>query len=79
MTKRRATEHAIDPCDLASGYIFPELFADAPRFRLISEIADDSPFQPSAVVQQRMLGLPPPDHDHIRRKDAERRRARRRR
>ena len=77
MTKRRTTEQAIDPAELAAGYIFPELFADAP-FRLISQFADDSPFRPAAVVQRTLPDMPPPDYEHIRRTDAERRRNRRR-
>ncbi len=77
MKQRRATEQPIDPSQLASGYMFPELFADPP-FRLVSQEADDSPFAPSSVVQHTMPDLPSVDWDHIRRKHAEQRRMRRR-
>lgn len=64
--------------ELAAGPLFPELFADEP-YTWHDQIADDSPFRPAAVVQRALPDMPPPDYEHIRRKDAERRRARRRR
>jgi len=78
----QAKKPAIQPstaalfAELADGPLFPELFADAP-FRWRDQIADDSPFRPATIVQQTMPDMPPPDYEHIRRKDAERRRARR--
>jgi hypothetical protein len=63
-------------CDLAAGYLFPELFADEP-FSLISQEAEERPFAPSAAVQYLMPDMPPVDWEHIRKKDAERRRQRR--
>ena len=70
-------QQPIDPAELAAGYLFPELFADAP-FSLISQEAEEHPFAPSAAVQHTIPDLPPVDWEHIRKKDAERRRQRRR-
>jgi hypothetical protein len=71
-----AHSQPIDPADLAAGYLFPELFADEP-FSLISEEAEERPFAPSAAVQHTIPDLPPVDWEHIRKKDAARRRQRR--
>jgi hypothetical protein len=76
--KRCATAQPIDPAELAAGYMFPDLFADAP-FSLISQEAEDSPFMPSAAVQCVMPDMPPIDWDHIQQKDAARKRQQRRR
>ncbi len=71
-----AQDAPIDPGELAAGYMFPELFADEPLV-LRSELATERPFQPSAAVQFTMPDLPPIDWEHIRKKQAEQRRARR--
>ena len=71
-----AQDAPIDPAELAAGYMFPELFSDEP-LTLCSELATERPFVPSAAVQYTMPGLPPIDWEHIRKKQVERRRARR--
>jgi hypothetical protein len=68
MTKKKPAA-AIDPAQLAAGYMFPDLFTEPP-FTLVSEAAADSPFAPSAAVQHTMPGMPPVDWEHIRRQRA---------
>lgn len=73
-----AQDAPIDPAELAAGYMFPELFTDEPLV-LRGELATEPLFVPSAAVQYIMPDLPPLDWEHIRKKQAEQRRARRRR
>lgn len=77
MSRREPRETPIDPADLAAGYMFPELFDDEPLLR--SQEATETAFQPSAAVQHTMPDLPPIDREHIRRRQAARRRGRVRR
>ena len=71
--RRKAEPEQIDPADLAAGYMFPELFADEP-FALRSQEVVERPFVPTAAAQLSMPGLPPVDWEHIRKKQAEKKR-----
>jgi hypothetical protein len=79
---RPAQDAPIDPAELAAGCwgtiyrALTELFQDEP-FILRSQEVTERPFLPSAAVQFTMPDLPPVDWEHIRRKQAEQRRARR--
>ena len=78
MKKQRA-EQPIDPSQLASGYMFPELF-EPPPFALRSQEAHDSPFEPQPKpIQHQIPDMPPIDWDHIRRLQHKQKLARRRR
>ena len=72
---RPSQSERVDPADLAAGYMFPELFQDEPLL-LRSQEVTERPFAPSAAVQYTIPDLPPVDWEHIRKKQAEQRRAR---
>ncbi|MBK9709753.1 MAG: hypothetical protein IPO81_00215 [Kouleothrix sp.] len=60
-----------EPQELAAGYMFPELFDDAPCAALLPpQLVEASPWQPAEAVQQQLPGMPPIDWEHVRAQQA---------